>query len=128
MRAHKRRCGRTHCHTNRSFSCLMGSFAPSGIPKQAMNKLLLHCSLLRADASNTHPAGASKERERNSFFDSLRRKSRSPSLAPLGEGEDAEADVAVAADTEPPLAATAAEPASPVTNARGTLGLGCSHA
>lgn len=47
------------------------------------------------------PAGASRERERNSFFDSLRRKSRSPSLAPLGEsddaGEDAAADAAAAA-------------------------------
>ncbi|CAL5219795.1 g1700 [Coccomyxa viridis] len=63
-------------------------------------------------------AGASKERERNSFFDSLRRKSRSPSLAPLGEGEDADADVAEAADAETPSGATAAEPASPVTNAR----------
>ena len=63
-------------------------------------------------------AGASKERERNSFFDSLRRKSRSPSLAPLGEGEDADADVAESADTETPLAATAAEPASPARNAQ----------
>ena len=80
-------------------------------------KMLRDCSLLEAD-SCTHPAGASKERERNSFFDSLRRKSRSPSLAPLGEGEDADADVAEAADAETPSGATAAEPASPVTNAR----------
>ena len=69
-------------------------------------------------------AGALKERERNSFFDSLRRKSRSPSLAPLGEGEDAPAGAAppteAAADTatlaepkETPEPASPATPASP---------------
>ena len=65
----------------------------------------------------THCAGASRERERNSFFDSLRRKSRSPSLAPLGEGEDTPAGAAApteaAADTA--TLAEAPKPASPAT-------------
>ena len=69
----------------------------------------------------TNSAGASRERERNSFFDSLRRKSRSPSLAPLGEGEDTPAGAAApteeAADaatpTQPKEAPEPASPASP---------------
>lgn len=72
----------------------------------------------------TNYAGASKERERNSFFDSLRRKSRSPSLAPLGEGEDAPAgaitpteaaadNATLAEPKEAPEPASPATPASP---------------
>ena len=52
-------------------------------------------------------AGASREKERNSFFDSLRRKSRSPSLPPLGEAENA-----AAAGSETPAAAEANQPVS----------------
>ena len=75
-----------------------------------LHKMLGSVSLARAC---TNSAGASKERERNSFFDSLRRKSRSPSLAPLGEGEDTPAGAA--APTE-----EAADAATPNTAQRGT--------
>ena len=70
----------------------------------------------------TKCAGASKERERNSFFDSLRRKSRSPSLAPLGEGEDAPAGATTPTEAAADNATLAEpkealEPASPATPA-----------
>ena len=60
-------------------------------------------------------AGASREKERNSFFDSLRRKSHSPSLPPLGEGESATA----AAGSEAPAAAEANQPVSPAVTQQG---------